>query len=300
MYKDIVDEVRRLISERLEDVDCKSVAENKGYSMKQMNRIFMSRTHMNIGEYIHNRKMAQAVMDLRYTKLPIIEIAQKNGFSTQESFTGAFKRDFCVTPNIFRKQHIWEKEEMKQLLLEVVEETSHEIARRDRIELPKPQVSFNFKPSTLWYSIRRNKEDMFPHNFYVECKRSNLYEKLYHRCGNNPVGGAYLTHIYQGEKFTTLTLGFEIPYTEKYPIYEELETTIMPASEYLVVNVPPYKSYELGNHVLAAWDVFTNFAYKTYQLKRNLDSAPIYEWDSISDGYTLYFPICKQEEKDET
>ena len=300
MHKDIVNETQQLISRRLEDIDCKRVAENSGYSIKQMNRIFMSKTDMNIGEYIYNKKMAQAVMDLRYTKLPIIEIAQKNGFSTQESFTRAFKKAFGVTPYVFRKEHIWKKEEMKQLLLEVIEETSHETARRSQLELPKPKVSFWNKPTTLWHSIRRNQEGIFPHNFYVECKRANLYEQLHHRRNNHPIGGAYLTHIYQGQKFDTLTLGFETPYRENYPIYEELETTIMPASEYIVVNVPPYKNYELGNHVIAVWDVFTDFDYKAYQRKRNLDGAPIYEWDLVNNGYTVCFPICKQEDRDET
>lgn len=30
-----------------------------------------------------------------------------------------------------------------------------------------------------------------------------------------------------------------------------------------------------------------------YHLKRNLEHAPIYEWDSEVDGYTLYFPVIK-------
>lgn len=30
-----------------------------------------------------------------------------------------------------------------------------------------------------------------------------------------------------------------------------------------------------------------------YHLKRNLEYAPIYEWDSEVDGYTLYFPVIK-------
>lgn len=293
MYMDIIKETRQLISKQLDSIDCKRVAEHGGYSKKQMNRIFKSKTEMGIGEYIHYKRMAQAVLDLRYTELPIMEIAQKNGFETQESFTRAFKKEFYVTPYIFRKEHTWEKDDIKQLLIEVVEETSHEVARKSRTELPKPQVNFLQKPITLWYSIRRNENDLFPHNFYEECKKDNLYKSLYHRCNNNPIGGAYLTHIFQGQKFTTSTLGFETAYTENYPVYQGLETTIMPASKYIVVNVPPYKNYELGSHVLAAWNVFSDFDYKAYHRKRNLDSAPIYEWDSVSEGYTLYFPICK-------
>lgn len=178
MPKDIIIETQKLISKRLEDIDCKHVAEKGGYSSKQMNRIFMAQMDMNVGEYIHSKKMAQAVMDLRYTELPIIEIAQKNGFGSQESFTRAFKKAFHVTPSRFRKDHIWENNEVKQGLIEIVEETSHEMARSREVELPQAKVSFMSKPKTLWYSIGRNIKGLFPHNFYVECKKAQLYEKL--------------------------------------------------------------------------------------------------------------------------
>jgi hypothetical protein len=58
-----------------------------------------------------------------------------------------------------------------------------------------------------------------------------------------------------------------------------------------MVNVPPYMNYELGGHIMAAWDVFSNFNYSKYNLKRDLDNAPIFELDSAVNGYTLYFPV---------
>lgn len=258
-----------------------------------MNRIFASQTEMSIGEFIKHKKLAQAVMDLRYTNLPIIQIAQKNGFHSQESFTRAVKKALHVTPYQFRKEHVWREDSLEERLVQVIEETSHETARQSRVELPNPHVSFLHKAKSLWYSIAQNKKDLFPHNFYVECKKEHVYERLYHLCNQNPIGGAYLTHIYKKQKFTSLTLGFQMDYTERYPVYPELEVSTMPESDYLVVNVPPYKNYELGAHVLAAWNVFSEFDYSSYRLRRALDDAPIYEWDSEIDGYTLYFPVSK-------
>lgn len=95
------------------------------------------------------------------------------------------------------------------------------------------------------------------------------------------------------QKYSSLTLGFQTDYSETHPIYEELTASVMPESDYLVVNVHPYKNYELGAHLLAAWNVFSEFNYIAYGLKRDLEHAPIYEWDSDVDGYTLYFPISK-------
>lgn len=361
-YTEIVDKTKKLIMQEIEEINCGKVADYNGYSMKQMNRIFMAETEMSIGSYIHDKRMSQAIMDLRYTDIPIIEIAQKNGFSTQESFTREFKKVFHVTPFKFRQDCEWKDDVMKHNLLEVIEETSHEFARKGSVDLPDPQISFIHKHKTLWYSISRNINDLFPHNFYVECKKNNYYDSLYNMSNDNPVGGAYLTHVYQDEKFTSLTLGFEEEYcegcrvckklgldiiTESYTTavsesdlsemrksevadmskldstvirksnaiamsepdltathesevtdMSELDLTVMPESDYMVVNVPPYKNYELGAHVLAAWNVFSDFDYKSYGLKRNLNHAPIYEWDSEIDGYTLYFPVSRNLEED--
>ncbi|WP_167957985.1 helix-turn-helix transcriptional regulator [Anaerosporobacter faecicola] len=293
IYTDIVEKTKKLIKDELEQINCERVAEYNNYSMKQMNRIFLSQTDMSLGEYINDKRLAQAVMDLRYTNLPILQIAQKNGYSTQESFTRAVKKTFHVTPYQFRKDHVWSEDDMEEKLAEVIEETSHEAARQDRVELPEPHVRFVHKQKSLWYYIAMNKTDLFPHNFYVQCQKDHLYERLHYISNENPIGGAYLTHIYKNIKFAALTLGFETDDAESYKTNKELEVCIMPESDYLVVNVPPYRHYELGAHVLAAWNVFSEFDYSRYHLKRDLDHAPIYEWDSKVDGYTLYFPVTK-------
>ena len=292
-YTEIVEQTKELIKQELEQINCDRVAKYHGYSTKQMNRIFTAETKMSIGEYINYKKLAKAVLDLRYTKLPIIQIAQKNGYSSQESFTRALKKTFHVTPNQFRKNNSWEKDKIEKKLIEVLEETSHETARQEKIELPTPRVYFVHKAKSIWCHIARNEKGLFPHNFYVECEKNQEYEKLKKICDQNEIGGAYLTQIYKGEKFTSLTLGFENEHEFADIKYDGVLVSEAPESDYLVVNVPPYQHYELGAHVLAAWNVFSNFDYDKYQLKRDLDHAPIYEWDSKIKGYTLYFPICK-------
>jgi len=43
---------------------------------------------------------------------------------------------------------------------------------------------------------------------------------------------------------------------------------------------------------MAAWDVLSSFNYAMCNLKRDLDNAPIFEIDSVVNGYTLYFPVA--------
>lgn len=287
----VISYVKDKIRQELESVNCNKVALYSGYSIKQINRIFSKKTDMNLGEYIRYRKMAQALWDLRYTQMSIIQIALKNGFETQESFTRAFKAAFNITPFKFREYRKLESSEIDNALNEVIEEASHENARNQKQELPEPKVKLIYKPQSIWYSIKRNINDLFPHDFYTRCQKKGFFKIVSQVSGTDHLEGVYLTHIYKGQKFTSLTLGFELEYKDDIPHFDGFEVSICPPSKYLMVNVPPYMNFELGGHVQAAWDVFSSFEYTKHNTKRNLDYAPIFEFDSVVSGYTLYFPV---------
>ncbi|BCK00697.1 helix-turn-helix transcriptional regulator [Anaerocolumna chitinilytica] len=290
-YESIVSEVKDKIRRELDSISCNKAAQQYGYSEKQLRRIFSSATDMNLGKYIKYRRMAQALWELRYTNTSIIQIAQNNGFESQESFTRAFKSAFKTTPSKFRELGELEGNQIENMLKEVTEEASHENARSKKQVLPEPTVQIIHKPKSLWYSLMRNTDDLFPHDFYTSSMKNGIFEKIRQMKDVEYMEGVYLTHIYKGQKFTSLTLGFELEPTEAIPSFKGFEVNMCPSSDYLKVNVPPYRSYELGGHVLAAWDVLSDFNYADYQLRRDLDSAPIFEMDSPTSGYTLYFPV---------
>ncbi|WMJ87493.1 helix-turn-helix transcriptional regulator [Anaerocolumna sp. MB42-C2] len=202
------------IRKELDNVDCNKVALYSGYSVKQTNRIFAAQTDMNLGEYIRYRRMAQALWDLRYTDKSIIHIAQNNGFETQESFTRAFKSAFNVTPFKFREYPRLEFNKINKALNEVIEEASHENARSRKQELPEPTVQLINKPRSLWYSIKQNTNNLFPHDFYTRCQKEGFFEIISRTSNTTLLEGVYLTHIYKGQKFSSLTLGFENAYKE--------------------------------------------------------------------------------------
>lgn len=207
---------------------------------------------MNLGEYIRYRRMAQTLWDLRYTDMNIIHIAQNNGFETQESFTRAFKSVFNITPYKFREYRKLECKEIDKALNKVIEEASHENARNRKQELPEPTVQLIYKPRSLWYSIKRNTNNLFPHDFYTKCQKEDLFDIIRRVSNVTHLEGVYLTHIYKGQKFSSLTLGFEHVYKDDFLNYDGFTVNACPQSEYLMVNVPPYMNYELGGHVMAA------------------------------------------------
>jgi AraC family transcriptional regulator len=63
--------------------------------------------HLYLGEtlssYVRKRRLTEAADNLIHTELPILEIALKFQFESQEAFTRSFKRQFHLTPAKYRK-----------------------------------------------------------------------------------------------------------------------------------------------------------------------------------------------------
>ncbi|MGG1123248.1 AraC family transcriptional regulator [Brevibacillus laterosporus] len=54
-------------------------------------------------EYIKRRRLAKAVSLLCTSTLGILDIAVTLGFESQESFTRAFKKEYLMTPAVYRR-----------------------------------------------------------------------------------------------------------------------------------------------------------------------------------------------------
>lgn len=53
---------------------------------------------MSLRTYLHQRRLAFALKEVRDTDRPLLDIALDYGFSGQEAFTRAFKALYGVTP----------------------------------------------------------------------------------------------------------------------------------------------------------------------------------------------------------
>lgn len=81
----------------------KKMSDYVGYSSFYCSAKFHETVGMSFKEYVLRRKLTLAAADLRETKLKIIDIAVKYGFSSNEAFTRAFCKYFGYTPSQFRK-----------------------------------------------------------------------------------------------------------------------------------------------------------------------------------------------------
>lgn len=84
------------------DLTLTIISDYIGYSSYHFHRLFKKETGLSLYDYIQQQRLIQASMLLKYTNLPILEIAYQSKFQSQESFTRAFKKTFQLPPKKYR------------------------------------------------------------------------------------------------------------------------------------------------------------------------------------------------------
>jgi AraC family transcriptional regulator len=84
------------------DISVQDVADKVFISPIFLQRGFSLMTGFSVGEYIRNRRLYQAALDLVNTEDMVIVIAYRYCYETPESFTKAFSRFHGVTPSQVR------------------------------------------------------------------------------------------------------------------------------------------------------------------------------------------------------
>lgn len=83
----------------LEDIDISKVAGEEFVSPMYFDRAFSFITGYSVTEYIRNRRLYLAAIDLYSTDMKVIDCALKYYYETPESFNKAFKRFHLITPS---------------------------------------------------------------------------------------------------------------------------------------------------------------------------------------------------------
>ncbi|MBR4145687.1 MAG: AraC family transcriptional regulator [Lachnospiraceae bacterium] len=83
--------------------DIKEVADNLHISVAQLQKGFHVLTGYTLYEYIRNRRLYEAALEVLDGEKSILDIAIKYGYETHESFTKAFTRFHGVNPNSLRR-----------------------------------------------------------------------------------------------------------------------------------------------------------------------------------------------------
>ena len=89
-----------------EALTLRHIARRLGYSEFYTTTRFREITGLSFREYLRARRLAFALIDVRDTDRPLLDIAVDYGFSSHETFTRAFKTLYGVTPSAYRKHPV--------------------------------------------------------------------------------------------------------------------------------------------------------------------------------------------------
>ncbi|MCX2743331.1 GyrI-like domain-containing protein [Mangrovivirga sp. M17] len=105
-YKIRINKVFQFIDNNLDaDLSLSRVSEVAAFSPFHFHRIFKYITGETLNEFVTRRKIEKSALDLLHKDLTITEIAFKNGFKDNSSFTRAFKKFYSISPSEFKKQN---------------------------------------------------------------------------------------------------------------------------------------------------------------------------------------------------
>jgi len=82
----------------LEEIDYEEVAKQSYSSSYHFQRVFGILCGYTVGEYIRNRRLTLAGMELQTEKAKVIDVALKYGYDSPDSFAKAFQRFHGITP----------------------------------------------------------------------------------------------------------------------------------------------------------------------------------------------------------
>lgn len=82
----------------LEEIDYEEVAKQSYSSNYHFQRVFGILCGYTVGEYIRNRRLSLAGMELQTEKAKVIDVALKYGYDSPDSFAKAFQKFHGITP----------------------------------------------------------------------------------------------------------------------------------------------------------------------------------------------------------
>lgn len=94
------------IEKNLDDrINLDDLAQRAYLSKYHYHRLFHKITGESVNKYVTRRRMEKAAEELVQTEQPIINIALKYQYASQESFSRAFMRVYGLTPGKYRRMY---------------------------------------------------------------------------------------------------------------------------------------------------------------------------------------------------
>jgi AraC family transcriptional regulator len=238
-----------------EDLDYDDIAKVSFSSLFHFQRVFGILCGYTVGEYIRNRRLTLAGVDLVRGNEKIIDVAFKYGYETPESFTKAFQKFHGITPSQARRNGANLKS-FSRLNIKVSLEGGS--IMNYRIEEKSAMLLTGYKKRFTGSPNDKHDQD---HDFACETRleqyilegMSREHETIYQIMTNFDADGYDFYYAYQFPKWALDDMQ-DIP----ADIAARFENVSIPAGEYVVVETerckfPTAKMDELRMKAVSQW-----------------------------------------------
>jgi len=207
------------------------VAQNVGYSQYHFCRVFQICMNLSVMEYIRQRRLSLAAVDL-FSGKKIIDIAFDYGFETHSGFSKAFRRTHGYSPS----QYTAKMAGINGLLS--LENTTFELGGY----IMNPVIIKKSEFRVAGYGIRTNIDDgsytkdiaAFWNNYDTEGWESKMYQLL-----NPPKHGEVGICVPDSKDQGSLTYLFGVIVENFDKVAEDMVILEVPEAEYAVFTTPP-------------------------------------------------------------
>lgn len=147
-----------------------AIAAKAGYSKWHLQRVFMKLTGNKLGAYVRERRLSKAALALYHTGRSILDIAVEYGFDSQQSFSRAFKKQFFITPDRYRRLADWNTDGIRPPIrlppFQVLQPALVTLPRLSLVRLPVsfycPLYNEAYQQNTAPPDLRKCAQDMNP------------------------------------------------------------------------------------------------------------------------------------------
>lgn len=105
----------------LDDISLSEIASHVYISNAHLQKGFSALAGITIGEYVRNRRLSLAGLELTHKNVRIIDVAMKYGYKTSESFSKAFSRFHGFAPSMAR-QNSADLKSYSRLIIKIIME----------------------------------------------------------------------------------------------------------------------------------------------------------------------------------
>lgn len=262
-----------------------------GYSPWYCSVLFHDVTGMTLKTYVSRRRLARAAEEIRDTDERILDIALKNGFSSQEVLTRLFKEQFGCTPAAYRKNPV----PVPLQNFKIVRFPDYDEKRIKTMEESRLNVRVEFIPAHKYMGIWEEKAENYCdfweyHDCDEVCGFVTSMDKMAH-----PVVTAHTAGWLNKDGKRTYFYGTGIPTDYNGPVPEGFEVREIPESYYLVFEYPTFDFMQENADVMTAVEKLAwNFDPSVMGYAWNEEACPDYQRHNPEKlGYQVLRPVKK-------